>query len=387
MSSLDTFARAKLDVLQAQHRARQLHPTQRDGVVVRRHEHTYVSFSCNDYLGLAHHPDVVGAMQAALDDGEGAGAGGSRLVTGNAVGYARLEAQLATLKGTEASVVFGSGYLANLAVLPAFVGASDLVVIDALAHACMMSAAKLSGARIEVVPHNNVDAVDAVLRRLRTSVRHVVVATEGVFSMDGDTAPLVDLQAVCDAHDAWLLVDDAHGFGVLGDGRGTAHAQGAHVQLQVGTLSKAAGGYGGFLAASDVVVELMHSRGRPLVYSTGLPPAVVAGNVAAVSLIANDVDRCRRPLQLARRFTTALGLPDAESAIVPVVIGSERDALDAQARLQEDGLLVTAIRPPTVPDGTARLRVGFSAAHDDAHIAHLIEAIRGLPQLSTRSRS
>ncbi|HZT52428.1 MAG TPA: aminotransferase class I/II-fold pyridoxal phosphate-dependent enzyme, partial [Stellaceae bacterium] len=210
----------------------------------------------------------------------------------------------------------------------------------------------------------------------RAAHPHAVIATEGVFSMDGDRAPLAALAALAERHDAWLLADDAHGLGVLGGGRGAVAAAGARVPLQMGTLSKAAGSYGGYLCASRAVVELMANRARTLVYSTGLPPATVAAATAALEIIARDPALTARPLANARAFTRAAGLPEAESAIVPVVLGAERAALAASRLLEEEGFLVAAIRPPTVPDGTARLRLAFTAGHAEADILRLAAIVR-----------
>ncbi|MCP4500219.1 MAG: 8-amino-7-oxononanoate synthase [Deltaproteobacteria bacterium] len=374
MESLDAFARSKYSALVEKRQARSLVKTQRLGVHVLRRGKDLVSFSCNDYLGLSHHKKVLAAAQEGVLDG--AGAGGSRLVTGNCQPYEDLEKKLATFKQTEAALVFGSGYLANLAVIPALVGKNDLIIIDEFAHACMFAASQMSGAKVVRVAHNNVYAFEKALASRRHEHQNCMVLTEGVFSMDGDQAPLSDLQKICEEQNAWLLVDDAHGFGVLGDGRGTGHEQNAHAPLQVGTFSKAAGGYGGYLCASDNIIRLLLSRARPLVYSTGLPPSVLKGNLAALEILNSDIDRCRRPLALAKQFTSSMGLPEAQSAVVPVVLGSEERALAAQAKLEEHGLLVSAIRPPTVPNGTARLRISFSAAHTDDDVELLLHGVK-----------
>jgi 8-amino-7-oxononanoate synthase len=218
------------------------------------------------------------------------------------------------------------------------------------------------------------DSLDAARRRHR----HALIATEGVFSMDGDRAPLGELAQIAGARDAWLMVDDAHGLGVLGQGRGTSFADDAPVTvpLQMGTLSKALGSYGGYLCAADPVIELMKSRARPLIYSTGLPPASVAAAIAALDVIAREPGLSDLPLAKARRFTALTGLPEAQSAIVPVIIGEESAALAASRRLEDEGFLVTPIRPPTVPDGTARLRLTFCARHPDEAIERLAGLIR-----------
>ena len=366
MSSLDRYAAQKLDALEAQALRRTLAETARADVpwVDGRNGRRLLSFSCNDYLGLSRHPAVKAAAIAAIER-YGVGAGASRLVTGDHPPLRALEARLAAMKGTEAALVFGSGYLANLGVLGVLAGADDLILIDELAHACLYAGARLSGAAVLRFRHNDAKHAAALLAEHRGGARHVLVVTETVFSMDGDRAPVAALAAAAEAHDAWLLTDDAHGFGLDGGDATTP------VPLRVGTLSKAVGGYGGYLCASEPIVALMRTRARSFVYSTGLPPASAAAAAAALDVIAAEPTLRAAPRRKARRFTRALGLPEAESAIVPLVLGAPEAALAASAALEREGFLVTAIRPPTVPAGTARLRFAFSALHPDEEIDRL----------------
>jgi len=378
MRSLDEFAAAKLRDLDARNRRRSLSDSAReDGIWIQRGGRRLLSFSCNDYLNLSQHPAVREAAIAAIRN-YGAGAGASRLVTGNHPLYCALEERLARIKGSEAACVFGSGYLANIGIIPALIGRGDLVLVDALAHACIWAGARMSGAEVMSFHHNDTAHLADLLEGARRRHRHVLIATEGVFSMDGDRAPLPPLAAIAEAHDAWLMVDDAHGFGVLGQGRGSSFADGAAmaVPLQMGTLSKALGSYGGYLCTSSSVIELMKSRARPLIYSTGLPPASVAAAIAALDVIAREPGLTELPLAKARRFTMLAGLPEAQSAIVPVILGDESAALAASRLLESEGFLVTAIRPPTVPEGTARLRLTFCARHPDKAIERLAALIR-----------
>jgi 8-amino-7-oxononanoate synthase len=378
MRSLDEFAAAKLRDLEALNRRRSLSDSARmDGIWIERGGRRLLSFSCNDYLNLSQHPAVREAAIAAIRD-YGAGAGASRLVTGNHPLYRTLEETLAQIKGSEAACVFGSGYLANIGIIPALVGDEDLVLVDALAHACIWAGARMSGAAVIGFRHSDTAHVGELLDSARRQHRHALIATEGVFSMDGDRAPLPQLAQIAQARDAWLMVDDAHGLGVLGQGRGTSFADGASVAvpLQMGTLSKALGSYGGYLCATASVIELMKSRARPLIYSTGLPPASIAAAIAALDVMAHEPGLTEKPLAKARRFTTLAGLPEAQSAIVPVILGEERSALEASRLLEGEGFLVTAIRPPTVPDGTARLRLTFCAQHPDEAIGRLAGLIR-----------
>lgn len=378
--SLTRFAAAKLAGLERQTLRRRIGDTDRGPLArAKRDGRALISFSCNDYLGLSHHPAVKRAAIEAVER-YGAGAGASRLVTGSHPLYRALEQALARIKGTEAACVFGSGYLANLGIPQSLVGRGDMVLADELVHSSMHAGMRASRARCVLFAHNDMDDCRRKLAELRGAHERCLIMTEGVFSMDGDRAPLAALADLADGYDAWLLTDDAHGLGVLGEGCGSAAEAGVghRVKLQMGTLSKAVGAYGGYLCAAAPVTELMASRARSLIYTTGLPPSVVASAIAALDIIATDHARVARPLALARRFTAALNLPAAESPIVPLIVHEPERALDASAALMERGFLVIAIRPPTVPAGTARLRFTFSAEHADTDVDDLIAAIRAI---------
>jgi 8-amino-7-oxononanoate synthase len=378
MRSLDEFATAKLRELERSSLRRVLVDTTRvTGIWMLRNGRRLLSFSCNDYLNLTHHPAVKEAAIEAVRT-YGVGAGASRFVTGNHPLFAELERRLAAFKDAEACCVFGSGYLANLGIIPALVGADDLVLIDELSHACLWTGARLS--RAAGVPFRHADAshVEELLAERRRDHERALIVTDGVFSMDGDIAPLPALAETAERHDAWLMSDDAHGLGVVGGGRGSNFAQAtqADVPLQMGTLSKALGAYGGYLCASTAVIDLIRNRARTVIYSTGLPPAIVAAAIAALDLIQREPLYVALPLEKAKAFARAAGLPEPASPIVPIVLGEAEAALKASALLEEHGFLVTAIRPPTVPRGTARLRLTFTAQHPDDEIARLAEVVR-----------
>jgi 8-amino-7-oxononanoate synthase len=378
MHSLDEFANVKLGELERSSLRRTLVDTTRvSGIHALRNGRRLLSFCCNDYLNLTHHPAVKEAAIEALRV-HGVGAGASRLVTGNHPLFAGLERRLARLKDTQAACVFGSGYLANLGIIPALVGTDDLILIDELSHACLWAGARLSRAAVTPFRHADMDHAAALLAALRPHHRRALIATDGVFSMDGDIAPLHDLATLARRYDAWLLSDDAHGLGVVGGGRGSSFAHGmkSDVPLQMGTLSKAIGAYGGYLCASAAVVELIRNRARTLVYSTGLPPAVVAAASAALDLIEQDPAYAALPLEKARAFARAAGLSSPASPIVAIILGTSADALSASGLLEEHGFLVAAIRPPTVPAGTARLRLTFTAQHPDDEIERLALIVR-----------
>jgi 8-amino-7-oxononanoate synthase len=378
MSSLDQFAQGKIDDLQRRHLHRQLAETVReDGIWVERAGQRLLSFSCNDYLNLTQHPAIKQAAQAAIEK-YGAGSGASRLVTGNHPLYAELEGRLARIKQTEAACVFGSGYLANAGIIPVLIGRSGLVLADELSHACLFAGAQLSRGSMLTFRHNDVAHARALLANNRAAHDHVLIVTDGVFSMDGDLAPLAELNALATDYDAWLMSDDAHGLGVVGGGRGSSFVGNSHIPipLQMGTLSKAIGAYGGYLCGSSAVIDLIHNRARTLIYSTGLPPSCVAAAIAALDLIEREPGYAALPVQKAKAFTKAAGLPEAQSPIVPVVIGEEEATLSASRLLADEGYLAAAIRPPTVPAGTARLRLTFTAQHPDDAIARLADIVR-----------
>lgn len=378
MDSLDQFAQSKLAGLARLSLKRELSCTTRmEGIAVERNGRRLLSFSCNDYLNFIGHPAILAAANEALMR-HGLGSGASRLVTGNHPLYAELEERLARLKGAEAACVFGSGYLTNLGVIPALVGSDDLILIDELAHACLWAGSQLSGARVQPFRHNDIDHLQALLAENRAAYQQAMVLTDGVFSMDGDLAPLPALSRVARTYDAWLMTDDAHGIGVLGGGRGSTYAHGEKVDvpLQMGTLSKAIGAYGGYLCASKPVIDLMKSRARTLIYSTALPPSIIAAAVAALDQIERDPAYAALPVAKARAFTRRAGLPEATSPIVPVIVGEADAAMAASRMLEAEGFLAVAIRPPTVPAGTARLRFTFTPAHPDEEIDRLADLVR-----------
>ena len=378
MHSLDAFAQDKLDDLKRRHLYRALNETVReDGIWIERNGRKLLSFSCNDYLNLTQHPAVKQAAISAIEE-YGAGSGASRLVTGNHPLYAKLESRLARFKRAEAACVFGSGYLANAGIIPVLVGRNGLVVVDELSHACIYAGAHLSRGTVITFRHNDVTHARELLATHRGSYNHAMIVTDGVFSMDGDLAPLPELVALAENYDTWVMSDDAHGLGVVGGGRGSSFVGNSDipVPLQMGTISKAIGSYGGYLCASAPVIELMRNRARTLIYSTGLPPACVGAAIAALDLIEREPSYAAEPVRKAKAFTQRAGLPDAQSPIVPIVIGDEEIALRKSRLLEDEGFLAVAIRPPTVKPGTARLRLTFTAQHPDDQVERLADFVR-----------
>ncbi len=378
MDSLNTFARKKLAEIKTKGLYRETLAGVRgpEASVVRDGE-TFISFSDNDYLGLSQHPKVKEAAREATEN-YGSGAGASRLITGNHPLYQALEQKISALKGTEAACIFTSGYQTNLGVIPVLAGKDDLILADRLCHACVHAGAALSHANMKIFRHNDLDHLTEMLERFRKSYQNCLILTDGIFSMDGDLAPVDKLADLARAHDAWLMVDDAHGLGVVEDGRGTCFKNGRRldVPLQMGTFSKAAGSAGGYIAGDAVVIDLIKNRARTLIYTTGLPPAVVGASLKAVEIIENNPKLCAKPVKKAAIFCRALNLPEPVSSIVPVIVAEPEFAMKAYEDLKSEGFLVHPIRPPTVPEGTARLRFSFSAAHKDEDVERLAEMVR-----------
>ncbi|MEY3898030.1 MAG: hypothetical protein RLZZ214_3551 [Verrucomicrobiota bacterium] len=345
------------------------------GTQVIRDGRTLWNFASNDYLGLARHPEI----EAAFIDGVrqfGAGSAASRLVCGTLPPHKLLETALAEAKQTEAALTFSSGFATALGVIPAVVGKTDFVLLDKLSHACLVDAARLSGATLRVFPHNDLVKLERLLVSIREkdSAARILVATESVFSMDGDLCPLSEIIGLTEAHDALLLLDEAHGFGVLGEnGMGLAEQENLQhrVTFQMGTLSKAAGLSGGYLAASRDWIDLLTNRARSFIYSTAPPPALAHAAIASLALIRSAEGRSLR-VKLQQNIAR---LSPQSTPIIPKVLGGNEAALAAAAALERAGFLVPAIRYPTVPRGTARLRVSLSATHPPEAIRLLVQEL------------
>jgi 8-amino-7-oxononanoate synthase len=355
-------------------------PDATDGTRVRVAGRELRVFCSNDYLGLAHHPALATAA-AAEAARSGSGSGAAHLVSGHSRAHHALEEQLADWLGRERALLFSTGYMANLGVHAAFAARGELVLGDRLNHASLIDGAQLCGARLLRYAHAD---ADAAARMLADRDDCTLVATDGLFSMDGDVAPLPALARLCAAKRAWLLVDDAHGLGVLGDtGRGCVEAQGLDAQavpLLVGTLGKAFGCFGAFVAGGRDAIELLLQRARSYVYTTALPPGVAASASAALALVRSDAwrrERLRALIARLRAGAARIGLPlqPVDGPIQPLLVGDAARAMQLSAALLARGYWVGAIRPPTVPAGTARLRITLSAAHDEAAVDGLLDAL------------
>ena len=351
------------------------------GVVVTVDGRRRINFSSNDYLGLANHPEV----RRALEQGArrwGVGSGSAHLICGHSAAHRALEEELADWLGRERVLLFSTGYMANLAVISTLMGRHDLVLQDRLNHASLLDAGLLARSRLQRFRH--ADAAEAAARLARSTAPDAMVVTDGVFSMDGDLAPLAALAQTCRQHRAWLFVDDAHGIGVLGPGGRGCVAQAGLTQddapVLVGTLGKAFGVAGAFVAGSAVMIDYLINHARPYIFTTAQPPAVAEASRAALRLIRAEAWRRDRLTALIARFRAAcaaadIPLPPADTAIQPIVIGADAAAVRMAAQLEDRGFLVPAIRPPSVPEGAARLRVTLCADHQDAHIDALAVAL------------
>ena len=341
----------------------------------------YLLFCSNNYLGLATHPAVVAAAKDALER-FGASAVSSRLISGHMDPHAELEEKIADWKGVERALVFSTGYQANVGVVTTLVGPGDVVFSDELNHASLIDGCRLSRAKVCVYRHNDVEHLNELLVE-HSAARRKLCVTESIFSMDGDRAPLGVVAEICEGHGAWLAVDEAHAAGVFGPrGAGIAAEEGLtdRIDVHIGTLGKALGSFGAYVAGSQRLVELLVNRARSFIFTTGLPPSAAAAAKAAIEVVEAEPERARGLLERARAFgqrlrNAGLDLPHIDSQILPIVIGPADATVAAARRLLDAGVYVAAIRPPTVPANTSRLRVSMMATHSDDDIAHAERAI------------
>ena len=348
---------------------------------VRIEGREYLSFCSNDYLGLAQHPEVSDALQRGARQW-GVGSGASHLVSGHTRAHHALEEELAEFVGRPRALLFSTGYMANLGIITSLCGRGDEIYEDRLNHASLLDGALLAQARLRRYPHNDAGALRRQLEKERDGRR--LIATDAVFSMDGDIAPLAALLEAAREQGAPLLVDDAHGFGVLGpQGRGSLHHLGLqddHSAILMATLGKALGTFGAFVAGDEALIEYLINRARSYIYTTALPPAVAEATRASLRLVKQEEWRRQRLHSLIKRFrqgASQLGLTlmDSQTPIQPLLIGDAESAIRFSEKLLEEGILISAIRPPTVPKNTARLRITLSAAHTETDVDRLLAAL------------
>ncbi len=381
-ASLEEAATAELDRLREaglERRLRTIDGPQETRVVLD--EQPRLLFCSNNYLGLANHPEVVAAAQRALS-AFGASAVSSRLISGHMRAHEELEREIAEWKGCEAALVFTSGYQANIGTITSLVGREDVVVSDELNHASIIDGCRLSRARIAIYRHNDVASLREQLHR-HADARRILVVTESIFSMDGDRAPLAAIVAAAKEHGAWVMVDEAHAAGIFGpEGAGVVAEEGltGDVDIHLGTLGKALGTFGAYVAGSRALIDLLINRARSFIFTTGLPPAVAAAARAAIRVVRRDHSRAERLLVSARALgerlrAAGLHVAHLDSQILPILIGDAQATVRVAACLLERGIYIAAIRPPTVPPGTSRLRLSLMATHEDAEIDVVADAI------------
>lgn len=351
-------------------------------------EKEFLTFCSNDYLGLANDPEIIKAFQTAAND-YGVGSGAAHLVNGHSYYHQKLEEKIAQWTGRESALLFSTGYMANLGIIASLLNKEDGVFEDKWNHASLLDGGLLSGARFQRYLHNDMENLQS--RLAKSSARRKLIVTDGVFSMDGDTAPLKAISELAKDYDAWTMVDDAHGLGVLGKtGAGLCEQENLSqndVQILMGTLGKGVGTAGAFVAGSKELIEYLTNFARPYIYTTAMPAAIAAATIKSIEIIEQAQDKREHLQSLIKQFRNGaeqLGLQlmcsptntsNVESAIQPVIIGEADEALTISNQLKEQGLMVTAIRPPTVPAGTSRLRVTLSAAHSAQQVNQLLDAL------------
>ncbi len=388
MDSFDTELRRRLADLREQGLLRELRRVDSpQGPRIELAGRTLLNFASNDYLGLANHPKLKAAAILAVEK-SGAGAGASRLLSGSLAPFHELEEALAAFKGAEAALTFPTGYAAALGTIPALVGKQDLLITDKLVHACIVDAARLSGAKLEIFAHNDLNELERVLKladsksRLTPHASRTLIVTESVFSMDGDIAPLREIVALKEKYGAWLMVDEAHATGLYGaNRRGLAEQLGVsdRIEVQMGTLGKALGASGGYICGRRGLIDFLVNRARSFIFSTAPVPAAAAAARAGIELVQTTEGKsfCDQLWARVVELQSAIGhRPSAiPSAILPIILGEETATVAAATRLRDQGLFVPAIRYPTVARGAARLRVTITAAHTAEDVAALSTAV------------
>ncbi len=345
---------------------------------------TFLNFSSNDYLGLANHPALKAAASQAVEK-FGAGAGASRLICGSLAPFHELEETLAAFKKTEAALTFSTGYAAALGTITALCNKDSIIILDKLVHACIVDAAKLSGAKLRVFAHNDLEDLEAKLNWAANQKKRALIITESIFSMDGDTAPLREIVALKEKYGAWLMVDEAHATGILGqNGRGLADELGVSekIEIQMGTLGKALGASGGYICGTRALIDLLINGARSFIFSTAPVPAAAAAAKAGIEIAQSaEGEQLRRQLrQRIGQFKSEIKNQDSKilTAIIPLILGDEVKAITAAQRLREQNIFVPAIRFPTVARGAARLRVTLTAAHTAEDVSELCRALKTL---------
>lgn len=385
MKSLDATLQAALDERRQQHLFRQrVNVASGCGPVLVVDGQSLINFCSNDYLGLAGHPDIAAALKSGVDT-YGTGSGASHLISGHSVAHKKLEEQLAEFTGRPRALLFSSGYMANMGIINALVGRHDLVLQDQLNHASLLDGGRLSRADFKRYKHCSLSNLQVQLEQ--SSASRKLVVTDGVFSMDGDIAPLSEISAIAAEHSAWLMVDDAHGVGVLGaTGGGIVEQQNLaleQVPILMGTLGKSFGTFGAFVAGSEVLIDSLIQFARSYIYTTALPPSIACATSASLKILTEEQWRRDHLNVLIKRFRLGgqqigLQLMASDTPIQPVLINDDARVLEISQQLRDKGIMVGAIRPPTVPQGSGRLRICLSAGHSEQQVDQLLEALESV---------
>jgi 8-amino-7-oxononanoate synthase len=393
--SFDSELRQRLDIIREQGLLRELRRVDSaQGPRIRIGGRELINFSSNDYLGLANHPALKEAATKAIAD-FGAGSGASRLICGSLAPFHELEEALAAFKGTEAALTFSTGYAAALGTITVLLGKEDIIIVDKLVHACIVDAAKLSGAKLRVFAHNDLNDLEDILKWAAKSIQHptsniqhrtqVLIVTESVFSMDGNHAPLKEIVALKEKYGAWLMMDEAHATGLYGEQRrGLAEELGvsSQIEIQMGTLGKALGASGGYICGSRTLIDYLINRARSFIFSTAPVPAAALAAQAGIQLVQSieGQERVNKAWDVAHLLehtanSVGVGIKAPDSLIVPIIVGDETKAVEAAASLRSSGFFVPAIRYPTVARDAARLRITLTAAHSNNDVAALVSAL------------
>ena len=356
-----------------------------DATHVIHEDSTYLMMASNNYLGLTHHPHVKERASQAIQQ-YGTGSGGARLTSGSFPLFQELETRLAQWKECEKALTFTAGFMANLGTISALAHKGDIIFSDELNHASLIDGCRLSGAKVQVYPHKDVQALEPLLAESKHYGMRFII-TDGVFSMDGDIAPLPELLELAELYDALLIVDDAHATGVIGEGRGTAHH--FHCEspriITTGTMSKALGSIGGYVCGSNTVIDYIINHSRPFIFATALSPADIGASIGALEVLAEEpsvYQKLRSNTEYMHKTLQSLGIPsNDDTPIFPIIIGSNEDTVEASRRCEREGIILSGIRPPTVPVNTGRLRLTVTAAHTEEELDKVIQVLQ---KMSTR---
>ncbi len=371
------YLKNKLKEISKKNQFRHIETTERKkNNLVMRNNKEYISFSCNDYLSLSWHPKVIKAATNA-NSKYGIGAGASRLITGSGPLYKKLEKIISDFKKVPASCVFGSGFLANLGVISSLADKEDIIFIDEYSHASTFLGSKLTRSKLIKYKHNDMKDLENKLSKFRKYYKKCLLVTEGVFSMDGDISPIDEITILKKRFNAFFILDDAHGLGVVGDGTGSnsLFKNKGKVDAYIGTLSKAVGSYGGFVSGNKSLIKFLINRCRTQIYTTALPPSAIAASIESLKIIRASQTLHKKPLKSAILFCDLLGLKKPVSPIVPIILKDEVKTLKASKALMKEGFLLGAIRPPTVPEKSSRLRLAFNASHTKKQIIDLAKIL------------